>query len=638
MMQCGQALLYDGGPGTYLQAHGDAAWHGWNETRRQCSAWLWIGAATQPVAAIRTAMANLPISAEVTVTTALVREHLETAARDVDRLPPLQRQAGWWRTAGAEQLEAHGRFAEAMQAASGEQPSGWNVLTAGNLGLILRKAEGGIRLASLYDVASCRQLLAPKPLPLFELTLRQVTTKETLRLNAEDGWTECNVLRPDSSKGAEIRWQHPANRRLGELCVVAKVVPDPAGLFRWTLRAEGVPAAWSVWQVRFPQVAVADLGPQAKVLLPRGAGELQQEPWQRSFQYRGTYPSGWTSMQLLAAYDHDGKAGLYLAMHDPAGSTKDIFVESRPTERTVTLAFEHPAANMGVGGNGFELSGEAVWQLLHGDWFDAAVIYRNWVRHSARWYPRLGSEGRADTPLWMRELSAWAQTGGAPDECAAQVKEFQKYLGVPVGFHWYSWHQIPFDNDYPHYFPAKPGFAEAVRDLQASGVYVMPYINGRLWDTHDRGREDFEFTRRALPAATKDEHGKPYIEMYGSKESDGSPVRLAVMCPTTELWRSTMRDTVLRLFGECGVKGVYMDQIAAASPVLCFDHTHGHPLGGGHWWTEGYWALLDSVRRAKPADCMLTTECNAEPYTQVFDGYLTWHWQYDGQVPVFPAV
>ena len=35
---------------------------------------------------------------------------------------------------------------------------------------------------------------------------------------------------------------------------------------------------------------------------------------------------------------------------------------------------------------------------------------------------------------------------------------------------------------------------------------------------------------------------------------------------------------------------------------------------------------------------MLTTECNAEPYTHVFDGYLTWHWQYDGQVPAFPAV
>jgi hypothetical protein len=567
-----------------------------------------------------------------------VRERLEKAARDVDRLPPPQRLAAWWRTAGAEQLEAQGRFAEAMQATAGRQPAGWTVLTAGNLGLILQQTEGGIHLASLYDITSRRQMLAPKALPLFDLTLRQAATKETLQLGAEDGWNGCQVLMSDPSKGAEIRWQGPADHRLRGLRVVAKVVADAAGAFRWTLRAEGVPAEWGVWQVRFPQLAVADLGPQGKVLLPRGPGELQPDPWRRTLQYKGTYPSGWTSMQLLAAYAADGKAGLYVAMHDPLGSTKDILAESRPTEQAVTLAFDHPAANMGVGGNGFQLSGEAVWQLLHGDWFDAALIYRDWVRHCAHWYPRLGPEGRADTPLWMRELSAWAQTGGAPAQCVAQVKEFQKYLGVPIGFHWYSWHQIPFDNDYPHYFPAKPGFAEAVRDLQASGVYVMPYINGRLWDTHDRGCEDFEFTRRALPATAKDEQGKPYIEIYHSKESDGSRVQLAAMCPTAELWRGTMRDTVLRLFGECGVKGVYMDQIAAAKPELCFDRTHGHPLGGGHWWTEGYWSLLEAIRRAKPADCALTTECNAEPYTQVFDGYLTWHWQYDGQVPVFPAV
>ena len=39
-----------------------------------------------------------------------------------------------------------------------------------------------------------------------------------------------------------------------------------------------------------------------------------------------------------------------------------------------------------------------------------------------------------------------------------------------------------------------------------------------------------------------------------------------------------------------------------------------------------------------PAGDVLTTECNAEPYIKLFDGYLTWHWQYDGQVPAFPAV
>jgi len=38
------------------------------------------------------------------------------------------------------------------------------------------------------------------------------------------------------------------------------------------------------------------------------------------------------------------------------------------------------------------------------------------------------------------------------------------------------------------------------------------------------------------------------------------------------------------------------------------------------------------------ADRMLTTECNGEPFIRWFDGYLTWHWQHDGQVPAFPAV
>jgi len=124
----------------------------------------------------------------------------------------------------------------------------------------------------------------------------------------------------------------------------------------------------------------------------------------------------------------------------------------------------------------------------------------------------------------------------------------------------------------------------------------MPYINGRLWDSRDRGVEDFQFTSVALPAVSKDEAGKPILESYGSKESDGEPVRLGVMCPTTSLWQDKIRETALRLMNECGTGGVYIDQIAAAPPVLCFDRTHGHPTGGGHWWTAGYWQFLDRLR------------------------------------------
>jgi hypothetical protein len=150
--------------------------------------------------------------------------------------------------------------------------------------------------------------------------------------------------------------------------------------------------------------------------------------------------------------------------------------------------------------------------------------------------------------------------------------------------------------------------------------------------------DDWQFSKVALPAAAKREDGLPYTESYGSKEIDGSDVKLAPMCPTTKLWQDKVREIVLRLFNEFKVSAVYIDQVAAASPALCFDKTHGHPLGGGSWWNEGYWRMLDAIRREMPKDRMLTTECNAEPFVKWFDGYLTWHWQHNGQVPAFPAV
>jgi hypothetical protein len=351
------------------------------------------------------------------------------------------------------------------------------------------------------------------------------------------------------------------------------------------------------------------------------------------------YPNGWCTMQMMAVYATDVRSGLYYACHDPNASTKRIVQRRTEHDPAIRLTFDVPAPDQDRPGTVFAWPGVAVWGLLRGDWFDAAKQYGAWVERHAAWWPRLGADGRPDTPRWMRDLCAWAQTGGAPADCVEPVKDMQRRLGVPIGFHWYNWHEIPFDNDYPHYFPTKPGVAEAVADLQSSGVHVMPYINGRLWDTRDRGAEDYQFTSRALPAATKGPDGKPFTETYGSKESDGSPVRLAVMCPTTPLWRNVIHDTVLRIMTEVGAKGVYIDQIAAAAPVLCMDGSHGHPVGGGHWWTrDGYWPLLGAIRDHMPVGHMITSECAAEPYANRLDAYLTWDWQGDGMVPALPAV
>jgi hypothetical protein len=583
--------------------------------------------------------AQSPSDAGAKITAEALGDRIQATRKETAQLKGEERQEAFWRVAGAEQLQRQGHLEEAFEVAGGRRPPGWAVVTAGDLGLILNRGNDGVHVLSLFDSAADQEFLLPSPLPLFTLALRDAEKKQEMRLAADAGWRQVEVVSAKPDEGIEIRWGRPPQEGLEDLRVTVRGGPDrQAGAIRWKLEVTNESRRWIVRRVVFPQIALAELGPQAEVFFPRAPGEVQRGLWQRVFRYQGTYPSGWTSMQWMAAYDRPHNTGLYFAVHDPKSSTKDLSVQSQPSEGSVVLSFDHPAENMDAAGNDFSLGGEAVWQLLRGDWFDAALIYGDWVRSHAQWFPKLTSQGRADTPMWMRELPVWVMTGGAPEQCVPAVEEFAKFMDVPVGFHWYNWHQIPFDNDYPHYFPAKEGFADAVRELQQRGVYVMPYINGRLWDTRDQAVKDFEFSRLALPAATKGEDGQPCIETYGSKESDGSSVRLAAMCPATELWQQRVRQIVLRLFDECGVKAVYIDQVAAAAPRLCFDKTHGHPTGGGHWWTEAYGKLLQSIRRTMPDDRVLTTECNAEPYVKWFDGYLTWHWQYDGQVPAFPAV
>jgi hypothetical protein len=197
-----------------------------------------------------------------------------------------------------------------------------------------------------------------------------------------------------------------------------------------------------------------------------------------------------------------------------------------------------------------------------------------------------------------------------------------------MAVHWYNWHQIPFDVNYPEYFPTKDGFAAGVRELVAAGMTVMPYINGRLWDV---GGPNFP---AAKPAACKQPGGSEVsIEMYGSG------AKLAPMCPATPLWQAKVGEIVRRLGEECGVNAVYIDQIGSAAPVLCHDPSHGHPLGGGRHWVEGYRKMLEPIRDFAAARGMtLTTENDAEPYMDTIDGFLIWLPRSDREIPLMTAV
>jgi hypothetical protein len=71
---------------------------------------------------------------------------------------------------------------------SSPPPPGDLVARAGDLRMLLRCEGHGVRLLSLYDVECREELLGTSQLPLFDLTLRQVGSKEEVRLGADDGW------------------------------------------------------------------------------------------------------------------------------------------------------------------------------------------------------------------------------------------------------------------------------------------------------------------------------------------------------------------------------------------------------------------------------------------------------------------
>ena len=325
---------------------------------------------------------------------------------------------------------------------------------------------------------------------------------------------------------------------------------------------------------------------------------------------------------MLGLYNK--QAGLYIASHDPTGSVKTI--SAITDEEKVSFRFSWPAPNMGVDGNGYKLPGKVILGSIEGTWYEAAMIYKDWVKEQAPWWPPPPSKRLSR----IQDIAVWVQheSGGNISTLVEEVLEFAKFMGVPTGFHWYVWHKIPFDNDYPHFFPAKEGFIDAVHQLEDAGVRVMPYINGRLWDA-----DLDDFKSEGIKAVTKNEKGEPYIEDYGNG------VRNAVMNPVTQIWQKKIKDIVLRLQKESGTSGVYLDQISAASPKLCMDKSHGHPVGGGSWWLDqGYYKLLSAIRDDMPEGAFLTSEAMAEPYNHLLDGLLSWNSQFQDQKPIYSAI
>jgi len=504
-----------------------------------------------------------------------------------------------------------------LQAAQHVDPS--QGITLSNSYVRLDFEPSGMGLSALVDLRSGANHIQPTKAKhlLWEIVL----ARGTLMRKVTNNYAPCDYAAVERLPGGtqrvvmewnDLRWWKE-NRVLTVRATVD--LPPDSGIAKWRISVDNKSDYWGLWSVAYPDVTGFPEAGKYDLARPvNSSGGALWRAWSGKILVRN--PSGDLPMQFLAlSRNHDS---VYLATMDSSGYAKDFVVDS--DEENISIA--HYVEDMGVAGSDYPGYYPIEFGVYQGGWLEAAQHYRVWALQQ-KWAQAGTLSQRTDFPEILKNLGVWileadwksAGAEGFPQQMDALLLQAQKTLGVPVGVHWYNWHHMKFDNEYPHFLPPKPGFAEHVKELVNQGVLVMPYINGL---SADLNIPDFD---KFGPHAIVDEAGGYRLHFYG--EASG---RLLSMCPTQEYWQNAVSILVQSLVEDCGVNGVYIDQIASMEHELCFSRNHGHSVGGGHYWVDGYRELLTKVRNTsgrKGRRPVITSEGTDEVFLDLVDGYLT---------------
>ncbi len=417
----------------------------------------------------------------------------------------------------------------------------------------------------------------------------------------------------------------------GSVDVVAHVaLPKGTAASEWRLTVRNRSTKWALHTTVYPQLWKVVRAHEADVLMPfenlgarllrsyNGLSRNRRCQW-GEYPYPSYYPP-------VAAYII-GEAGLYVAAEDPEARIKKMFTWD------LNAWFETPVENAGVVGKAAEGPRYAVTiAAFRGDWWQAARRYRTWALRQ-KWCAKAPLAERTDFPKTMSGPTMWVcRYMGEAKAYNRDLDRIRKDLpDVKLGVRVYDWHNHGMDWNFPEFLPQKEGASNAFEHLLNDGWTVMPYINGRLWDTK---LMSYNYAR---PDMCVRENGTVYTEFWSGKPYGRHA--FAIMCPAAHGWQDVMQELALRTVNETGCNAIYYDQVGCAAPRPCYNPAHGHPLGGGTWWTEGYREIFRRARESLAAKGVaIATEGTAECFIDLCDGQLVATAATGEDVPFLPAV
>lgn len=484
----------------------------------------------------------------------------------------------------------------------------------GCTGIAYKAADGGMEKFIFPQVAKVK---------LFQLEFQKPDNDASFILDNNSDCEKSHTVTTDA-QGNTVGIFHFKNLNLpdepGVVDVTVRVVLDKIlPKSSWYISVENNSKKMGTWSVIFPAFkSVCNKG-TGDLVLPTGnwGGQLFKNS---RISKSLTYPNSSCPTQFFC-YTKNNKT-LYIGAHDPGGWGKEFNVNSDQDIEVKTFT-----ENMGIPGKSSNATFPVVVQACDGNWWKAAKLYRQWALEKAPWTQRGLVEKRNDVPVEFKEIGLWMIGGWVPSQGVQDsLIKAAALFQTKIGTHWYEWHVSKFDFDYPELKP-KPGFAEAVKNMTQKDILVMPYLNGHVWD-------------QALPSyaqmkkyACMQKNGKVYEEMWGRP-----PHPFSGMCPYTKAYQDFIAQFCIDFAGTYKLKALYLDQIGAVTPSWCFDPSHGHPLGTGSYWMDGYRKMISKIKQGTNGTVAITTENTEEIYMDTIDGFLTWDNMSSEDIPLLAAV
>lgn len=506
-------------------------------------------------------------------------------------------------------------------------------LYAGNskLELVFQRQDG--RLYSIVDKASGHDYMGQKDAywSLYYFWATVAGNRENLfggragRFSYQFGTTDSGIILTLYWDQFWINPQLPLN--IGVCVSIELRDEDPLTYWKITItNGEDV----VIDSVDFPAIyGVQQIGGDATkdyLVYPSMSGLLFQDPLHNFFVSSGWgwemyYPSAYSTMQFMAYYSQETRAGLYIAAYDSEGHSKFLHA-GRPAESWMSLSIIHILPF--VAGLDYTPEYPVVVGVFSGDWYDAAQIYRRWALEQP-WAVNGRLAERSSTPDWFKNLSLhqWVFTyplghdvnhfSIVPEvarDTAGQVRS-------PVAIDWIGWERNGWYIDYPDVFPPKEGwtsFESTVTATHESGNYVQFIPNTTSYSTRLPTWPEAQPYSIVTNEIWRGAGSYPY-------EEAGLTTTFEIMCPSTTFWRTTLNDVLLGL-GSRGADIIQLDGFPVFGPQACVNNTHGHVPGGGNWWFLAYKDTFETIKTAARElhpELVFSAEGMAEAYLSMLD-------------------